>query len=496
MERTSAFAARYGALIGGVVLLLALYVSSLHSYLLFHSLAELFSVVVACGIFIVAWNSRRFLDNHYLLFIGIAYLFVAALDTVHTLGYKGMGVFQGYSTNLATQLWIAARYMESLSLLAAPFFIRRKLNAWAVFLVYAVAISGVLASIFWWPVFPVCFVDGAGLTLFKKVSEYVISLFLVGAGALLVKSRKEFDPGVLRLLIASVVVTVGSELAFTLYSDPYGFLNLVGHYLKIVSFYLIYKALIETGLSRPYDLLFRELKQREESLAHANAELEAVNKELEAFSYSASHDLKAPLRTIDGFSHLVQKDYSDKLDDRGRDYLNQVRGAAKDMGRLIEDLLVFARAAHNEMKNVPVDLSAIAANVAGELQAAQPERKVEFVVGQGAAVTGDPALLKVVMVNLMANAWKFTGKRPDARIEFGITENSGKWVYFVRDNGVGFDMNYAAKLFLPFERLHSASEFPGTGIGLATVQRIIKRHGGKVWAEGTVGQGATFYFRL
>ena len=241
-----------------------LYLSSRYNYLLFHSLAEIFSILVACGIFVVAWNARRFLDNLYLLFIGIAYLFVGGLDLLHTLAYKGMGVFQGYGTDLPTQLWIAARYLESLSLLVAPLFLGRKLKVNFVFLGYSLAFSLLLGSIFYWNVFPTCFVEGTGLTSFKKVSEYVISVILCASIVALVRKRRDFDTDVLRLLITSICVTIGSEVAFTLYVHAYGFANLIGHYFKIVSFYLIYRAFIETGLRRPYSLLFRSLQESEE----------------------------------------------------------------------------------------------------------------------------------------------------------------------------------------------------------------------------------------
>ena len=248
----------------GLLILAGLYVSSLYNYLLFHNLAEIFSIVIAFGIFAIAWNSRLFLDNNYLLFIGIAYLFVGGLDLLHTFSYKGMAIFGGFGSNLPTQLWIAARYMESLSLLIAPLFFHRRLKANLVFLGYSAAFALVLLSTFFWKVFPVCFVEGVGLTLFKKMSEYTISLILLASIGLLLNNRKEFDRKVLQLVIWSIIVTIGSELAFTFYVDVYGLSNLIGHYLKILSFFLMYKAIIETGLTKPYDLLFRNVKQSEE----------------------------------------------------------------------------------------------------------------------------------------------------------------------------------------------------------------------------------------
>ena len=487
---------KYTTVISIILVLFGLYLTSLYSFLLFHSLVELFSIVVACGIFMIAWNSRRLMDNNYLLFIGIAYLFIGGLDLMHTLGYPGMSVFQGYGTTLSTQLWIATRYLESLSLLIAFFFLSRRMRPNLVFLSYTAIVSLVLVSIFYWNVFPLTFVEGVGLTPFKKISEYIISLILLGSVVLLLRNRREFDRGVLRLLIAAIITTIGAELFFAFYISAYGLSNLIGHFLKLISFYLIYKAIIETGIRNPFDLLFRNLKQSEEALKQANDELSAVNKELESFSYSVSHDLRSPLRGIDGFSQALLEDYSDKLDERGKDYLQRVRSATQRMGVLIDDLLSLSRVTRSEMRRETVDLSVMARSIAEELQETQAERQVTFVITPGLTTSGDAQLLRLLLENLLNNAWKFTGYHPQARIEFGATQTDGKETYFVRDDGAGFNMTYADKLFGVFQRLHSQDEFAGNGVGLATVQRIAHRHGGQVWAEGKVEKGATFYFTL
>jgi len=234
----------------------------------------------------------------------------------------------------------------------------------------------------------------------------------------------------------------------------------------------------------------------EARVAQRTAELETANRELEAFSYSVSHDLRAPLRSIDGFSQAVLEDYADRLDAVGQDYLRRVRAATQRMGRLIDDLLKLARVARSEFRRERVDLSAMARAIARDLQKAEPERDVEFVMADGVYAEGDSHLLRLALQNLLHNAWKFTAKKPRATIEFGVLDRGGPPVYFVRDDGAGFDMAYAGKLFGAFQRLHSTSEFEGTGIGLATVQRIIQRHGGRIWAEGAAGRGATFYFTL
>ncbi len=237
-------------------------------------------------------------------------------------------------------------------------------------------------------------------------------------------------------------------------------------------------------------------EQLEQRVQRRTAQLKAFNRELEAFSYSVSHDLRAPLRSIDGFSKILLEDYADELDEEGSGYLGRVRAASQRMGQLIDDLLDLSRMTRSDMRRESVDLSALAESFAEELKRTQSERRVEFLIERGLLVEGDRSLLRVVLENLLRNAWKFTGKQTRARIEFGASEQEDTRAYFVRDDGAGFDMAYADKLFGAFQRLHGASEFEGTGIGLATVQRIIHRHGGRVWAEGRVGHGATFYFTL
>lgn len=243
--------------------------------------------------------------------------------------------------------------------------------------------------------------------------------------------------------------------------------------------------------------ILRMNAELERKVIERTAELTAVNKELEAFSYSVSHDLRAPLRAIDGFSQAVIEDCADRLDEQARDYLNRVRAATQRMGSLIDDMLALARVARVEMRRDVVDLSALAADVLAELQKSEPARRMDCRIEPGLVASGDIHLLRLALVNLLGNAWKYTARQPRPRIEFGALRNSqGAADFFVRDNGAGFDMAYAGKLFGAFQRLHLQSEFPGTGVGLATVQRIVHRHGGQVRGEGVPGQGATFYFSL
>lgn len=238
------------------------------------------------------------------------------------------------------------------------------------------------------------------------------------------------------------------------------------------------------------------LRQALAQSADGNRALQAANRELESFSYSVSHDLRAPLRAVDGFSNILLKSYAEKLDEDGRDLLLRMRAAAQRMGQLIDDMLVLSRITRSELALQTVDLSALVAEAVAHLQESFPERRIQVTIQPGVKARADPRLIRIVLDNLLGNAWKFTGKTPEARVEFGCEELDGHREYFIRDNGAGFDMAYADKLFGAFQRLHSASDFPGSGIGLATVVRIIHRHGGDVRAEGEVGQGAAFWFSL
>ncbi len=246
------------------------------------------------------------------------------------------------------------------------------------------------------------------------------------------------------------------------------------------------------GISRE----ITERKQAEEALQNSNMQLEAANKELEAFSYSVSHDLRAPLRSIDGFSQALLEDYGDQIPQEGRNYLERARSAAQRMAELIDDILVLSRVARAPVERKPVDLSALARIIVGELQRSDPNRHVSVSITPDMVAEGDQNLLRIALQNLLANAWKFTSKKEAAQIEFDVQNGAAERTFFIRDNGSGFEMIYVNKLFGAFQRLHSTDEFPGTGIGLATVQRVFNKHGGRVWAEGAVGEGATFYFTL
>jgi len=627
------------------------FVMSRVNYLLFHALAELFSIVVACGVFMIAWNSRHLQQNGFFLCIGIASLCVAGLDFFHLLAYKNMGVFPENGANLPTQLWVASRYLQSAALCLAPLFIRRRVSIPLVAAGFVSAALLLLAAIFAWDLFPDCFVEGRGLTPFKIGSEYLIACLLAFALVLIRRQREFFDPQVLSRLTGAVVCFIAAGMAFTLYSDVFGISNMIGHLLKVAGFYCIYLGVVTTGLTRPYDILFRELKQSEERYRHlyqetpvmlhsidrhgrltnvsnywqkslgyesedvlgrqwvefltsesrrhaeeivipeffrtgvahdvpyrlvkkggeiidvlltataerdpegeivrslavmvdvternaaqrkvamliddlstvnqqlehaneelaaaneelavanedlvaANRELEVANKDLEAFNATVSHDLRTPLTIISGYCQVLQDLYHKSIDEQSLELIGTIHAETRRMNSLITTLLNFARVGRVELRREKVDLSAMACEIVCTRAMHEPGRQVQVTVADDVVVEGDPSLLQIVLENLLDNAWKYTGKAEKARIEFGATIRDGRHECFVRDNGAGFDMSQMEKLFNPFQRLHEKQDFEGNGIGLVTVQRIVQRHGGELWAEGEVGKGAVFYFTL
>ncbi len=482
---------RYAALASLALAVLAgLYVVRLGDYLLFHSLVEIFTVVIAAGIFVMAWNSRKILDNNYLLFVGIAYLFVAFLDGLHTLAYSGMGVFTGYGADLATQLWIAARYMQALSLLIAPLFLGRRLRIWLVAGAYAMLTTLVTLSIFYWKIFPTCFVEGKGLTPFKNISEYVISVLLVAAAALLFHRRGSFDRDVLWLLEASIALTIASELAFTLYTHPYGLANFIGHLFKLVSFYLIYRAIIVTGLTRPVDLLFRDLKGRER-------ELQDLNDELDGYARMVSHDIRGPLASIKLAVGMVDElierpglEEEDRLEIR--ENVRTISSSVEKSFALVDDLLALARAGHADEQVMEVDIAAVVRGIAEERSAELQEREARVdTANELGTMRACPTQIYQLFSNLIGNSLAHnTSKGLTVTVSRLRDPEPGASRFLVRDNGTGIPEELIDHVFDPFFKGPGG----GTGIGLSTVQRIVLAYGGYIRAynEG----GACFEFSL
>ena len=477
-----------GKTAAGIAVAAGLYGLTIPNYLLFHSIAELFSIIIAAGVFMIAWNSRRFTTTNFLNYLGIAYLSIAVLDTLHTLGYKGMNIFPDYDY-YANQLWIAARYVESISLLV---FIalredRRKRPRYGTILgIYGAVTAALIASVFLFRIFPECYVEGEGQTTFKLVSEFVISGILVASLLFLTKRRRDFDRRVFRYISASIVLTILSEIAFTFYFDNYGIANFIGHILKIGSFYLIYKAIIETSLRRPMDTIFRELS--------------ILNAEKDKFFSIIAHDLKNPFSGIQSMSEILQNEYDELGESEKREYIGLIAESAKLSLDLLDNLLVWARMQTGRMTAKPERFSAGKAVWTAVEIFKTPARKkriaVETDLTEDAEVYADRNMVDLILRNLLSNAVKFTYS--GGRIKVTTRRTGGTLVIRVEDTGTGIEEKDLDKLFSLGEtisRVGTASEH-GTGLGLLLCKEFAERNGGRLWATSVPGEGSVFSVSL
>jgi signal transduction histidine kinase len=479
-----------------------------------HSFLEMFSIAVAMLVFGVVWNAYSSDRSGNMVILGCAFLAVGLIDCVHLLSYRGMPDFiTPASPRKAINFWLAARFIAALTLLAvglrpwqplAGRHTRHALLAGSLALTALIYWLGLYQPQLW----PETFIEGKGLTEFKIAAEYAIIAILALAALTFYANGKQRPTYDAASFFCVAVISALSEFCFTAYRDVADVFNLLGHVFKIAAYLFLYRAAFVASVQEPFRKMYIEVAERksaeealrllnqslEQRVAQRTRQLEQANKELEAFSYSVSHDLRAPLRAIDGFSQALEKSLDAQIGEKDRDYLGRVHRASRRMGQLIDDMLHLSHISRKEVRKAPVDVTALARDIADDLRQRDPARQVEFAIEEGMRIEADAKLIRIVLENLLANAWKFTSRKAQAKIDVGTgPQDDGKTI-FVRDNGAGFDMEYAHKLFSPFQRLHDASEFEGSGIGLATVQRIIDRHGGRVWAEGKEGSGAIFYF--
>ena len=494
MHKSSVLAKNTLAILLGVLLLAGLYLTSRYNYLLFHSLVELFTIVVAAGIFMIAWNARNYLNNNYLLFVGCAAVFIAFLALFHTLAYQGMGVFADHTANTATQLWVAGQYLQGLSLLVAPFFIGRKLKTGLQLIIYLLVTGLLLGSIFICHIFPVAYVEGSGLTAFKIDSEYVIILFFLASIGILLRKQQEFDPFVLRFLILFLGFTIASEIAFTSYVSVYGGANMVGHLLRLVSYFFLYKAIIETGLVRPNAILLRDLLQSEEALRQQAAALQTRNEELDAYDHTVAHNLKNPLTVVIASTDALT-DIGDLTRVERKEYMELIKSTAFEMNSIIDNLLLLAELRKAEAPAEPVNMARVVATI---------RRRLGYIIKKNQArltlpktwpeVIGYGPWIEEVWANYISNAIKYGGPKPC--VELGARrQEDGMVRFWVRDQGPGIPPEAQKRLFVPFSQVGHVHE-AGHGLGLSIVQHIIEKLGGQVGVESQPGQGSLFFFTL
>ncbi len=447
-------------------ILVGLYLSSLYSYLLFHSIVELFSIAIALCVFMIAWNSRQLISNNYLLFVGIAYLFMGCIDLAHTLTYKGMNIFSGIDSNISTQLWIAGRYMQSISLLIAILFFNKKLNPNVVFTCYLIVTIFVLLSIFSVNVFPACFEEGKGLTRFKIYSEYLISFMFIGTVILLRHYKKEFDENVLHLIVWSALFAIGSELFFTFYIDVYGFSNLIGHFFKVASFYCMYKAMIKTGLEKPYSILLRDLKMSGDALKKHKEELENIVKERTEELVATNAQIVALGRRLAEAENIERQRISRELHDLvGQNLtalginLNILRSKVpQEVSEVaharINDSLALISETTDSIRDVMTRLRPPVLDDYGLLSALRwHSEQFSSRTGIDVAIEGEEVDLKLsihiesALFRITQEALNNVAKHARAtKTRVVLSKKDEKVMLIIEDNGIGFDSNRLAEI--------------------------------------------------
>ena len=467
-----------------------------YNYLLFHSAAEIFSIIISSGIFILAWNSRKQTQNLNLYFMGTAYLFIGIIDLVHTLSYKNMGIFP--PGDFATQLWISARYMESITLLIfSTDIIEKKIRNYKIIdkgiIVFAFITIGIFASIFYFKIFPVCLVEGKGLTAFKIASEYIICLILLLSVILLVRKKNNYDTTLFRLLIGAISLAILSELAFTLYIDAYGIFNFIGHMLKILSFLLFYQSLIITFIRRPVDILFTKLKKSEQKLISSN------QLKTKFFSILA-HDLRTPFTGILGFLYLLNSNYYRLTENERRDYIKRCLQGTELAYNLFENLLTWAR---SQLENMQFNPENVGLNQLIRMNfdlfrtnAVQKDITVTIKLETEYCAWADRDMVNLVLRNLISNAIKFTHNGGKIFVEVQKIKNNLEIT--VSDTGTGMSREELENLFKPDSHFirYGTIEEKGAGLGLMLVKEFVEKNNGEIRVKSEPGKGSTFTFTL
>lgn len=489
-------------IVGCVIVVGGLFIAKMDNYLLFHSLAELFSIIIAMTLFLIMWNSKKYMVNKVLVFISIGYLFIAILDLLHTLSYQGMNIFTGHDF-YANQLWIAARYMESLTLLMAfawPDRVNqtiRRVGIQGILTIYSLITVILVASIFIWKIFPVCFIANQGQTEFKIISEYIICFILAAGILLLWKNRRDFDEKIHTLLIAAMILTILQELSFTLYTDNYGILNMIGHYLKISSFYLMYRAIVKTGIEEPYNLIFRELTINESELKKAKNAAESANNMKSSFLANMSHEIRTPLNSILGFANLL---FEEEEDPEKLEKLEIITNSGGHLLSLVNNILEFSKieAGKIEIEQGNFSIYKLLENLKRMFLLKSQELNLSWEVYIDPAVpeiiVGDEHRIMQVLVNLTGNAFKFT---ESGGVFIRVVYLNGRLEILVKDTGVGIPESKLEAIFSTFEQVDTshARKYGGTGLGLSITRNLLELMEGTIRAEST-GDGSEFFVSL
>ncbi|MFW6363915.1 MAG: MASE3 domain-containing protein [Spirochaeta sp.] len=495
MRNAPAYLIRLTVILFTVTLVsILLYFLSRSSYLLFHSIVEFYSIIIAAGIYIVAWNTRRHSMQQGLVFLGIGYLFIAVLDFFHTLGYQGMGIFTDYDF-YANQLWVAARSIESISILAYVHinWKRVQLHPVALYAGFGLITSASLAAIFVWKIFPPAFIPGVGQTPFKLVSEYIIIAILLFALLRLYRTRNHYDSLLFRYLSISIALTVCSELAFTLYTDNYGVLNVVGHIFKIFSFYLIYRSVVVNVLQRPYQILFNELVESEQNLKSAN-------KAKSTFFNIIAHDLKSPFFGIVNTAHVLRDLTSEAENPEIQQYGDLVSSAADTTYQLLENLLEWASSQTDRIEFKPerLNLAELIDEIVTLQEPAARDKEIALIdeTADDLPVFADANMMQTILRNLISNAVKFT--RPGGTVRITARQLPGEWEVTVTDSGIGMPPGRIAQVFSIESKTagRGTAGEKGTGLGLVLCKEFVERNRGRIWIDSIPDRGTSVTFTL
>lgn len=492
-------------LVGFFGFLALLLLARQYSYLLFHSLSELGTVAIAFAIFLLAWNFRNIPGNSYLAVIGIGYSASGLLDLFHTLSHKGMNLFVSYTTNLPNQLWISARYLQIISFFWAILFFRKTVILYRAILVHILVVSVLLWLVFQ-GYFPDCYIEGQGFTPFKSWSEYILVGLAAALGLALYQRRASLQPRVYRLLLLSLVFFGLSELLFTPTIGAHQTVHMIGHMLKLASYYFVYRAIFVVGIHDPINTLFHSLREAQDRLLESyesvqdkvkerTLELEEKNKELNQLVRVISHDLQEPLLTIHTFSELLTERYNQNLDQTGKTSLFFLKDSSKRMSQMIHGLFEYSQIGQNP-ERTSVDCSRIVKMIQQDMAPVIKKTQATFQVESLPVLSGYKAELELLFGHLISNAIKFTQADTRPVIRISAEKRVNHWLFAIEDNGIGIKEKYQDQIFSMFKRLHTREEYEGTGIGLVHCKKIVELHGGKIWMESRPGKGSTFYFSI
>ncbi len=455
-----------------LVLFIPIILSQFSSYLLFHTTVEIVGIVVAGGIFMLSWNTRKINTNDYFFFLGIMYFSVGIIDFAHTLSYKGMNIFSGIDSNVPTQLWIGSRYLLAGSMLIAPLLIGRKINGLFVFVTYIVIAGLLMSSVFYWKNFPVGY------------SEYIVSgLFLISA-FLLIFFRKKFDRKIFVFILLSLIANIFAGLLFALYVGVHNFSNILGHLAKLLSYYLIYKAIIEVGLTKPYRLLFLESKEAE--------------RQKDEFISIASHELKTPITTIKSYAQILSRYYKGKKNGKLLTYVSRLEFQVDRLTVLVNELLDVSKIQYGKLEVVrdKFDMAELIKDVAQDMQQSTKTHKIIVETTGKIAVVADKHYISQCLANLISNAIKFSPKADKVIIKTFCDRRNIR--VSVQDFGIGIKKKDLSRVFGRFfqadNRIRNSSG--GLGLGLYLSKKIINRHHGEIWGESEKGEGSIFTFKI